>query len=178
MLSTAFSYARYAKGMEELTRFGTKNISTLPSLANIDFNSLGDGNDVTIYTNTDTFTRHFVRQSIEEGCFSILIQYYNSTISDEVFKIDSKELNIHGKIGEILDKFFEYTNKHRKTIENQNDSQFEDYGDINQEEKTKHNNKELNKLAILKILQKLNLNDVMTDFDATSLDPSAVPDDN
>ena len=34
MLSTDFSYARYAKEMEELAEFRTKNSLTLPSLAN------------------------------------------------------------------------------------------------------------------------------------------------
>ena len=42
VLSTAFSYARYAKGMEELTGFSMKNGLTLPSLANKYFNSLRD----------------------------------------------------------------------------------------------------------------------------------------
>ena len=32
VLSTAFSYARYSKGMEELIGFGMKNSLTLPSL--------------------------------------------------------------------------------------------------------------------------------------------------
>ena len=34
VLSTAFCYARYTMGMEELTGFGMKNNLTLPSLAN------------------------------------------------------------------------------------------------------------------------------------------------
>ena len=33
VLSTAFCYARYTMGMEDLTRFGMKNSSTLPPLA-------------------------------------------------------------------------------------------------------------------------------------------------
>ena len=45
LLSTGFSYARYSKGMEELTGFGMKNSSTLPALANKYFNSLRDEND-------------------------------------------------------------------------------------------------------------------------------------
>ena len=50
VLSTAFSYARYSKGMEELTGFGMKNSLTLPSLANKYFNSLRDESDEPIYT--------------------------------------------------------------------------------------------------------------------------------
>ena len=53
VLSTAFSYARYAKGMDELTGFGMKNSLTLPSLANKYFNSLRDENDEPIYTYTN-----------------------------------------------------------------------------------------------------------------------------
>ena len=67
VLSTAFSYARYAKCMEELTGFGMKNSVTSPILANKYFNSLRDGNDEPIYTFTDPFIRHFVRQSIKRG---------------------------------------------------------------------------------------------------------------
>ena len=50
VLSTAFSYSRYSKGMEELTGFGMKNSLTLPSLANKYFNSLRDENDEPMYT--------------------------------------------------------------------------------------------------------------------------------
>ena len=177
VLSTAFSYARYAKGMEDLTGFDMKNSLTLPSLADKFFNSLRDENDETIYTYTDPFMRHFVRQSIKGGRSSVLNYYYKSTNSDEVFIIISKELNVNGNICEMLDKYFEYTNKLTKIIKNEYDSQLDDYRDIDQEERTKHNNKELNKLAVYKKLQKLNLNDVMMDFDATSLIPSAMWDE-
>ena len=75
VLSTAFSYTRYSKGMEELTtRFGMKNSLTLPALANKYFNSSGDGNDEPIYTYNDKFMRHFVGQSIKGGRCSALNQ--------------------------------------------------------------------------------------------------------
>ena len=50
VLSKAFSCARYSKGMEELTGFGMKNSTILPSLAKKGFNSMIDGNDEAIYT--------------------------------------------------------------------------------------------------------------------------------
>ena len=50
--------------------------------------------------------------------------------------------------------------------------------EITMEERTKHINKELYKLPIHKKLQKLNLNDVMMDFDGTSFYPSAMWDEN
>ena len=65
-----------------------------------------------------------------------------------MFIIVLKELDINGGLCEILLKFLEFTNKHRKKIENGYDSQFEDYGDINQEEKLKHMNDKLGKLTI------------------------------
>ena len=46
-------------------------------------------------------------------------------------------------------------------IENENDSQFKDYRDNDEEERTEDINKELKKLPIHKKLQILNLNDVM-----------------
>ena len=42
VLLTAFCYARYAKGMEELTGFGMRNNLTLSSLADMFFNSFED----------------------------------------------------------------------------------------------------------------------------------------
>ena len=97
-----------------------------------------------------------------------------------MFNIISKELNVNGNdnVCEIKDKYFEYTNKQRKIIEDEYDSKFEDYRDIDVEERTEHINKELNKLPIHKKLQKLDHNDVMMDFDATSLYPSAMWDEN
>ena len=100
--------------MEELTEFGMKNSLTLPSLANKYFNSLRDENDEPIYTYNDPFMRNFVRESIKGGRCSALNQYYKSIISDELFSTISKELNINGNVCEIIDKYFEYTNIHKK----------------------------------------------------------------
>ena len=106
VLSTAFSYARYSKRMEELTGFGMKNRLTLPSLANKFLNSLREENEEPIYTYNDEFMRHFVRQSIKGGRCSALNQYYKSNISQEVFNIISKELNVNGNpnVCEIIKK--------------------------------------------------------------------------
>ena len=97
-----------------------------------------------------------------------------------MFNIISKEINVNGNdnVCEIINKYFEYTNEERKILEDEYDSQFNDYRDNDEEERTEHINKELNKLPIHKKLQKLNLNDVMMDFDATSLYPSAMWDEN
>ena len=65
LLSTAFCYARYIMGVEDLSGFSMKNSINLPSLANKLFNSLKDENDEPIYTYTDPFMRNFVRNSIK-----------------------------------------------------------------------------------------------------------------
>ena len=145
MLSTAFSYARYSKGMEKLTGFGMKNRLTLPDLANKYFNSLKDESDEPIYTYNNEFMRHFIRQNIKGGRCSALNQYYKSAISDEVFNIISKELNLNGNdnVCDIVNKYFEYTNEQRKLVEDEYDSQFKDYRDNDEEERTEHFNKNL-----------------------------------
>ena len=79
--------------------------------------------------------RHLVRQSIKGGRCSILNQNYKSTILDEVFNGILKKIDINGNTSEILDKNFEYKIKHRKITGDKNDSLFEDYRDINQEDK-------------------------------------------
>ena len=79
--------------------------------------------------------RHFVRQSIKGGRCSALNQYFKSTFSDQVFNIMSQKLGVDCNICEILDKYLEYKNKHRKLLEDDYDSQYKDYRDIDQEER-------------------------------------------
>ena len=177
VLSTAFSYARHSKSMEELTGFGMTKSSTLTSLAKKYFSSLKNENDETIYTYNDKFMRHFVRQSIKRGRCSALNQYHKSSISDKVIIIILKELDINGNKCEILDKYFEFTNKHRKIIENEYNSQFEDYKDIDHEGRKNYINNKLSKLTLHEKFKKLNVKNFLKDFDATSLYPSAMWDE-
>ena len=181
VLSTAFCYARFTMGMEELTNFGMKNSLTLPSLANKYFNSLRDENDEPIYTYSDPFMRNFVRKAIKGGRCNAFNQYYKSEISDEVFNIISKELNVDnvgGNVCDILEKYFEFLNKHEKEYEKEFDSKYNDYRDIDQKEKEKYVNKKLNMLPIHKELSKLDSNKTKMSYDATSLYPSAMWDCN
>ena len=60
VLSTVFCYTQYSKTVEEITGFGMKNSSTLPSLKNKYFNSLRDENNETVSTYNDGFMRWFV----------------------------------------------------------------------------------------------------------------------
>ena len=114
VLSTACSYVRYSKDIEELTWFGKTNSITSPILANKFFLSFRDDKEEPIYTFNDEYMRYFVRQSIEGGRCGSFNQYYKSIISDEVFKNISNELGIIGNLRKILDKNFEITNKDNK----------------------------------------------------------------
>ena len=181
VLSTAFCYARYTMGMEELTNFGMKNSLTLASLANKYFNSLRDENDEPIYTYTDPFMRNFVRKAIKGGRCNAFNQYYKSENTDEVFNFISKELNVDnvgGNVCDILEKYFEFLNKHEKEYEKEFDSKYNDYRDFNPKEKEKYVNEKLNKLPIHKELSKLDSNKTQISYDATSLYPSAMWDCN
>ena len=122
VLSTAFCYARYTMWMEELTNFGMKNSLTLPSLANKYFNSLGDENDEPIYIYTDPFMRNFVRKAIKGGRCSASNHNYKSEISDELFNIFSKELNVNGNTCDLLENYFEFLNKYEKQYAKEFDS--------------------------------------------------------
>ena len=73
--------------------------------------------------------RHFLRQSIEGGRCGGFNQYYRSSLSNEVFIIISKELNVNGNVCENLEKYFEYTIKHMKLLEHEYGSPFNDYRD-------------------------------------------------
>ena len=178
VLSTAFCYARYTMRMEELKNFGMKNSLTLPSLANKLFNSLRDENDEPIYTYTDPFMRNFLRKSIKGGRCNAFNQRYKSEISDEVFNIISKELKVNGNDFENLEKYFEFLIKYEKQYAEEFNSKYDDYRFINEKEKTDFINKKLNMLPIHKELSKLDSNKTQMDFDATSLYPSAMWDEN
>ena len=134
VLSTAFCYARYTMDMEQLTGFGMKNSLTLPSFANINFNSLRDENDEPIHTYTDQFMRNFVRKTIKGGRCNAFNQHYISLISDEVFNIMSRELNVNGNVCDILEKYFEFSNRYKKQYAKKFDSNYDDYRDIDQKQ--------------------------------------------
>ena len=178
VLSTAFCYARYTMGMEELTVFGMKNSLTLQTLANKYFNSLRDENDEPIYTYTDPFMINFVRKAIKGGRCNAFTQHYKSELSDEVFSIISKELNVNGNICDFLEKYFEFLNKYEKQYAKEFESKNDDYRDIKEKEKTNYINKKINRLPIHEELSKLDSNKTQMDFDATSFYPSAMWNEN
>ena len=122
--------------------------------------------------------RNFARKAIEGGRCNASNQHYRSEISDEVFNIVSRGLNVNCNICEILEKYFEFSNEHEKQYAEEFDSKYDDYRDIDQKEKTDYINKTLNMLPIHKELSKFDSNKTQMDFDATSLYPSAMWDDN
>ena len=125
--------------------------------------------------------RNFVRKAIKGGRCNAFNQYYKSEISDEVFNIISKESNVDNvgdNVCDILEKYFEFLNKHEKEYEKEFDSKYNDYRDINPKEKEKYVNEKLNKLPIHKELSKLDSNKTQMNYDATSLYPSAMWDCN
>ena len=150
---------------------------TLPSLANKYFNRLRDENDEPIYTYTDPFMRNFVRKAIKGDRCNAFNQHYKSEISDEVFNIISKELNVDGNECDILEKYFEFLIENEKHYEKEFDSKYNDYRDIIQKEKTDFINEKLNMLSIHIKLSKLNSNKTQMDYDAKSLYPFAMWDE-
>ena len=155
-----------------------KNSLTLPSLANKYFKSLRDENDEPIYTYTDPFMRNFVRKAIKGGRCNAFNQHNKSELSDEVFNTISKELNVNGNICDLLEKYFESLNKYEKQYAKEFDSDYDDYRHFDQKEKTNYINKTFNMLPNQKELFKLDSNKTQMDFDATSLYPSAMWDEN
>ena len=95
-----------------------------------------------------------------------------------MFNNDSAELDIKCKICEIVDDDFKFTNKHKKTTEDEYDSQFKDYRDINQDEKAKYVTDKLSKLTIHEKLQNVILKKLRMDFVCTGLYPSEMWDAN
>ena len=123
--------------------------------------------------------RIFAGKTIKGGKCNAFIQHYKSEISDEVFNIISKELNVDGNVCcNILEKYFEFLNKHEKDYEKEFDSKYDHYRDFDQKETEKYVNRKLNMLPIHKELSKLDFNKTQMDFDSTSLYPSAMWDCN
>ena len=105
-------------------------------------------------------------------------QHYIFEISDEVFNIISRRKNVNGNICNLLERFFDFLDKNEIYMQKNSIQKLRIIEISIQKEKTDYTNNKLNKLPIHENLQKLNLNDVMIYFDATSLYPSAMWDEN
>ena len=115
--SLAFIYARYSMNMEQITGFGMKNcLSHYLALGWKYYNSKRREDDEPIYSYTDKYMRHFVRISIKGGKVGAFNQYYESNISDKIFKTISEELNVKGTKYEIIEKYVKYIKNIKSTI--------------------------------------------------------------
>ena len=74
--------------------------------------------------------RNFVRKAIKGARCNAFNQHHNSEVSDEVFNIVSKELNVNSNICDILEKYFEFLNIFEKQNAKEFDSNYDDYRDI------------------------------------------------
>ena len=177
VLCTAYSYARYIKAMEEITGFSMKDCLSLPGLGWKYFNSLRTEEDEPIYPYNDKYMRWFIRQSIKGGRVCAFNQYYKSKHCDDILEIINKELALIGSVYNTTEAYMEYKNKHFKIFEKEYESQFKDYRDENAEGKERYINEKLSELPIHKIIKQIKLVELLWDFDATSLYPSAMWDE-
>ena len=177
VLCTAYSYARYIKAMEEITGFSMKDCLSLPGLGWKYFNSLRTEEDEPIYTCNDKYMRWFVRQSIKGGRVCTFNQYYKSKHCDDILEIINKELAVKGNVYDTIEAYIEYKNKYFKIFEKEYESQFNDYRDENVDEKEKYINEKLRQLPIHRLIKQIKLEELLWDFDATSLYPSAMWDE-
>ena len=81
-------------------------------------------------------------------------------------------------ICEILENYLKFLNKYEKQYAKEFNSKFDDNRDFNENGKTDFINKKLIMLPSHKELSKLDSNTTQMDFDATSLYPSAMWDEN
>ena len=118
--------------------------------------------------------RWFVRQSIKRGRVCAFNQYYKLKFCDDILKIISDELNVKGNIYDIIETYLNYNNKHLKIYEKEIENQYNDYRGEDIEEKEKYINKKLSQFPIQHLIKQTKLDDLLWDFGAVSLFPSAM----
>ena len=170
ILNLIIIYARYLE-MLSITGFGMKDCLSLPSLGWKNFNSQRIEEDEAIYSYTDKYLRHFVRQSIKGGKVGAFNQSYESSISDIIFNTIKSELGIDGNNYKIIEKYSSYLKTFRSKYENDNDSQFDDYRLHKQKARDKYVYEKLGELPISIKLKQLSREDLLMAFDASSLYP-------
>ena len=163
VLCTAYSYARYNKHMEEITKFSMKDCLSLPGLGWKYFNSLRTEEDEPIFTYNDKYMKWFVRQSIKGGRVCAFNQYYKSEHYIDIKRILSKELSMSEDVNiyDIIEEYLKYEKKYYEIFEKEYESQFDDYRFENKEEKEKYINEKLGNLKIHKLLKQIKLNELL-----------------
>ena len=122
--------------------------------------------------------RWFVRQSIKGGRVCAFNQYYKSKHCDDILRNINKELAVKGSVYDTIEAYVDYKNKRFKIFEKEYEDQFVDYRDENVEEKEKYINEKLGNLRLHKLIERIELINLLWDFDAVSLYPSAMWDKN
>ena len=122
--------------------------------------------------------RWFDRQSIKGGRVCAFTQYYKTKICDDILKIRSEDLNVKGKVFDIMEAYLNYKNKHFKIFKKEYESKLNDYRDEDVDEKEKNINEKLSKLPIHQLIKQIKLDEVLWDFDAESSYSSAMWDEN
>ena len=174
VLCTSFCYARYSKAMEEITGFSMKDCLSLPGLGWKYFNSIRTEEEEPIYTYNNKYMRWFIRQSIKGGRVCAFNQYYKSKHCDDILEIINKELAVKGNVYNTIEAYVEYKKQHFKIFEKEYENQFNDYRKENVEQKEKYINEKLSKLRLHQLIKQIKLGELLWDFDATSLYPSAM----
>ena len=70
-----------------------------------------------------------------------------------------------------------YKNKHFKILEKEDENQFNDYRDVIEDEKQKYKKEKLSQLPVHQLIKQIKLYELLWDFDAVSLYPSAMLDE-
>ena len=104
--------------------------------------------------------------------------YYKSKHCDDILKIINKELAVKGTVYDTIEAYMEYKNKCFKFFQKDYEDQFDDYRHENVEEKEKYINQKSSNLRLHKIIKRIELIHLLWDFDAVSLYPSAMWDEN
>ena len=152
---------------------------SLPGLGWKYFNSLRTEEDEPIYTYNDKYMRWFVRQSIKGGRVCAFNQYYKSNHYNDIKRILAEEFNFEedSNIYEIIEEYLNYKKKYYDIYKKEYESQFDDYRLENEDDKEKYINEKLSNLKIHKLLKQIEIIDLLWDYDATSLYPSAMWDE-
>ena len=122
--------------------------------------------------------RWFVRQSDKGGQVCAFNQYYNTKNCDDNLKIISEELDVKGNIYDIIEAYENYKNKHFKIIEKEHEKQFDYYRDADVDEKEEYIIRTLSQLPSHQLIKQIKLVELIWDYDAVSLYPSAMWDEN
>ena len=160
--------------MEAITGFSMKDCLSLPGLGWKCFNYFRTEEDEPIYTYIDKNMRYFVRHLIKGGRVCAFNQYYKSRIIDVILKVISEKLNDKGNTSDLIEAYLKYKNQQLKIFEKEYEKQFDEYRNINVEEKEKYINEKLSQLPAHQLIKQIKLDELLWDSEAVSLYPSAM----